>query len=217
MSEWIKVETALPDKPEVQYIAGIINQDADSVVGKLIRVWSWFDKHTTDGNAVGVTFAFVDRLVGVTGFAEAMQFAGWLVQRDKVLHMPNFDNHNSESAKKRALTQKRQSRFRNADSNAPVTQRASPDKIREEVNTSRGKSTIPDGWKPKPETLQALSLELKGADVAAYVEPFRDQCRAKDYRYKDFEAAFRNCVRQDWPKLRAGGVVPFKRADGLAL
>lgn len=209
--EWIKVETSLPDKPEVQYIAGIINQDADSVVGKLIRVWAWFDKHTTDGNALGVTFAFIDKLVGVTGFAEAMQFAGWLQQRDKMLCMPHFDNHNSESAKKRALTQKRQSRFRNAN----VTQLPLPDKIRKEVNTSHGKSVIPEGWKPKPETVESLTAQF-GFDASAYVAPFTDACKAKDYRYKDFEAAFRNCVRQDWPKLR-DKMQPFKRPDGLAL
>lgn len=146
--EWIKVETALSDKPEVLYIAGIINQDADSVVGKLIRVWSWFDKHTVDGNALGVTFAFVDRLVGVTGFAEAMQFAGWLEQRDKVLSMPKFDNHNSESAKKRGLTAKRQSRFRNAG----VTLETLPEKRRVEKilkpkNIAPAALVLPD-WMP---------------------------------------------------------------------
>ncbi len=141
--EWIKVETALPDKPEVLYIAGIVNQDADAVVGKLIRVWAWFDKHTRDGNALGVTFAFIDKLVGVTGFAEAMQFAGWLEQRGKVLSMPKFDNHNSESAKKRGLTQKRQQRFRNAD----VTLKTSPEKRREEkILNTKPPSADADPW-----------------------------------------------------------------------
>ena len=65
----------------------------------------------------------------------------------------------------------------------------------------RGKRPIPDGWKPKPETLTGLSTELK-IDASAYVPAFIDSCLAKDYRYKDFEAAFRKCVRDDWPKLR---------------
>jgi hypothetical protein len=41
-------------------------------------------------------------------------------------------------------------------------------------------------------------------DVERYVAAFHDACSAKDYRYRNFDAAFRNCVRQDWPKYRTG-------------
>ena len=78
--DWLKVEVALPDKPEVWQIAGIIGLDPDAVVGKLIKVWRWFDAHTENGNAPGVTFALVDSKAGVTGFAEAMSLCGWLEQ-----------------------------------------------------------------------------------------------------------------------------------------
>lgn len=128
--DWLKVETALPDKPEVHYIASTLNLDPDAVIGKLLRVWAWFDQHTENGNAVGVTFALVDRLAGVAGFGEAMSFAGWLTQRDRTLMMVNFDRHNSKSAKKRALSGERQKRFRNAD----VTLDVLPEKRREEVD-----------------------------------------------------------------------------------
>lgn len=37
--------------------------------------------------------------------------------------------------------------------------------------------------------------------LEAHLEHFRDSCRAKDYRYKDWEAAFKNAVRNDWAKL----------------
>lgn len=105
--DWMKIELELPDKPEVHAIAGMLNIDSDSVVGKLIRVWQWFDKHTTDGNAFGVTYSLPDRISGVTGFGEAMAFVGWLEQHDKTLVMPKFDRHTSASAKQRALTAKR--------------------------------------------------------------------------------------------------------------
>ena len=130
--EWMKVELALPDKPEVHYMANALNLDPDAVVGKLIRVWAWFDQHTEDGNAHGVTGALLDRLSGVTGFGEVMLLAGWIEQRDKTLHMPKFDRHTSESSKKRALTAKRQAKFRNTN----VTQEALPreEKRREDKN-----------------------------------------------------------------------------------
>lgn len=138
--DWMKIELELPDKPEVHAIAGMLNLDPDCVVGKLIRVWQWFDKHTVDGNAYGVTFLLPDRISGVTGFGEAMSFVGWLEQHDKTLHMPKFDRHTSESAKTRALAAKRQSQYRNKsndESNAVsvTTPLQREEKRREEINT----------------------------------------------------------------------------------
>src|SRR5690606_21813271 len=85
----------------------MVGVDADSVVGKLVKVWRWFDAHTEDGNAHGVTYALVDHVSGVTGFGEAMALAGWLVQDGTILRLPNFDRHNGKTAKNRALTAKR--------------------------------------------------------------------------------------------------------------
>jgi hypothetical protein len=142
--DWMKIELELPDKPEVHYIAGALGLDPDAVVGKLIRVWSWFDKHTVDGNALGVTYALLDRITSVTGFGEAMAFAGWMCQQDKTLVMPSFDTHTSKSAKKRALTTKRVSKIRNAD----VTLEALPreEKRREEKKEVK-REVLPD-WLP---------------------------------------------------------------------
>jgi hypothetical protein len=75
----------------------------------------------------------------------------------------------------------------------------------------RGQSAVaplPDGWEPKQQTVEKLSREFGlrvPEDVDRYVAAFRDACAAKAYKYADFEAAFRNCVRQDWPKFRANG------------
>lgn len=110
--DWIKMQTCLPDKPEVWRIASIIGCEPDAVIGKLLRVWSWFDSHTEDGNAVGVTYSLVDRVSGVTGFAEAMALCGWLEQRDLILSLPKFDRHNGKTAKNRALTNERVAKSR---------------------------------------------------------------------------------------------------------
>lgn len=146
----MKIELELSDKPEVHYIAGALNLDPDAVVGKLVRVWAWFDKHTKDGNALGVTYSLLDRITGVAGFGEAMCFAGWMEQKDKVLHMPKFDVHTSASAKKRAESNKRVAIHREGKRNADVTQiplqKALPEKRREELNTS-AVAPLPD-WIP---------------------------------------------------------------------
>lgn len=112
--EWIKVDTNLPDKPEVLRIARRLDISKDSVVGKLIRVWGWFDTNSVDGLVDGVVDADIDAIAYQQGFADALVSVGWLVvdnQAEKVT-CPNFERHNGESAKKRALKNERQARWR---------------------------------------------------------------------------------------------------------
>lgn len=142
--DWMKVEVSLPDKAEVWAIADEIGIDPDAVVGKLFRVWRWFDAHTTNGNALSVTKKLLDREVGVTGFMDAMQNNGWLELDGNEVRIPNFDRHNSKSAKNRALGRKRVEKHRNAQS---VTD-ALPEKRREETEKEVHTSTAArfDEW-----------------------------------------------------------------------
>lgn len=80
---------------------------------------------------------------------------------------------------------------------------------------SRELLSLPESWEPKVETVTALSRELGlvTQDVQKYVASFADYCRSSGKKYRDHDAAFRNCVRQDWPKFRAGK--PAQRASGL--
>lgn len=140
--DWIKVQKDTPDKPEVLAIASRLNIDPDAVTGKLIRIWSWFDTHTTNGNALSVTFSFLDRLTGVTGFAEQVALVGWLEQNGHELTLPNFNFHNGETAKKRAMGKNRTEKSRsNAESNASSVTETSPEKRREEKSNSVAKAT----------------------------------------------------------------------------
>jgi len=102
--------------------------DTDTVVGKLHRIWSWANEQSRDGNAASVTLSWIDRYIGVTGFAQAMVDVGWLLVNADGISIPNWDRHNSKSAKQRSLGAIRQSRKRNA---ASVT-KALPEKRREE-------------------------------------------------------------------------------------
>ncbi|MBM80691.1 MAG: hypothetical protein CMJ78_08870 [Planctomycetaceae bacterium] len=114
--DWIKVEVTLHEKTEVIGMSAILGLDQYGIVGRLLRVWSWADQHTTDGDAPHVTPAFVDRLTSFDGFANAMQQVGWLdvvtSESTVSLRIPNFDIHNGESAKKRAQAAKRNAKYR---------------------------------------------------------------------------------------------------------
>ena len=144
--DWIKMEAATPDKPEVLAISARMGwDDPDLTVGKLFRVWRWFDQHTTDGNAHGVTSALLDRIAGVSGFAEAMSFVGWLTVSDDGLSLPNFEKHCGKTAKERAQTARRVALHKeNAKGNASTVTEALP---REEKRRSKQPLTpSPDGF-----------------------------------------------------------------------
>lgn len=153
--DWLQMGVDLPEKPEVWRIAGILQIDPDTVVGKLVKVWRWFDAHTEDGNAAGVTYALVDHLTSVTGFAEAMAHAGWLVQDGYTLTLPNFSRHNGKTAKNRALTAKRVAKCKgksNAEGNGASVTTALPkeEKRREEnieAKAAAPAAPLPD-WLP---------------------------------------------------------------------
>jgi hypothetical protein len=127
--DWIKFETCTHDKSEVWAIAATLGIDADAVVGKLLRVWAWFDEHTSEGNAdtvtSSVTKTLLDRLVGVNGFCNAMVQVGWMLDDATSLSLPKFDRHNGKTAKTRCLTARRVADHKRKG-NAVVTPNALP-------------------------------------------------------------------------------------------
>ena len=137
--DWIKIQHALPDKPEVVKMAAELGIDQDAVTGKLVRLWIWADQQSVNGNGLSVTETFLDRVTFVTGFAQALRSVGWLEGEDGALSLPNFGRHNGTTAKTRANGQKRTelSRSRNAASVTEPLAKALPEKRREEksINT----------------------------------------------------------------------------------
>jgi hypothetical protein len=230
--DWLKMDTDLPEKPEVWQIAGMVGLEPDHVVGKLLKVWRWFDKHTESGNAAGVTYPLLDSLVGVTGFAEAMVFAGWLVQDGRNLVLPNFDRHNGKTAKNRALTAKRVAQMRNADVTLPALPREEKRREEKEQKKEQG-ATAP----PPPVAKRSKRQELTFADWAVTLgddhaiapgDPvfaaadkmglpadfvalawgwFEGEYGAGGFRaakkYADWRAVFRKAVAGNWGKLWA--------------
>lgn len=143
--EWLKFDKATPDKPEVFGIASELGIDPDAVVGKLMRVWSWFDTHTEFGNAASVTSALLDRIAGITGFVSAMQKVGWIEPFEQGLRLPKFERHCGETAKKRAQNNKRVNDFRarNAPSVTDACTREEEEKKKKKQKQDQ--KTAPEG------------------------------------------------------------------------
>lgn len=225
--DWLKIEVALPEKPEVWQIAGLTGLDPDLIVGKLFKVWRWFDAHTETGNARSVTYALVDSITGVTGFAEAMVFAGWLEQHGTDLSLPNFDRHNGKTAKNRALTAKRVGKIRNAGSVTSSVTSALPreEKRREEnkeqkqepVRSPSGSRlsadwSLPDDWRSWAER------ERPDVDVLRESRVFADywagQAGAKG-RKADWQATWRNWIRRADARPRGSPDAPSKSLSAI--
>ncbi len=146
--DWIKFEAVTPDKCEVHQMADALAIDPDAVVGKLLRVWIWANQQTVDGNAPSVTKSLIDRITHVSGFADAMIAVAWLDDSAGTISFRNFDRHNGNTAKTRALSQTRTKKHRstsqtcNADTvTKPLQQR---DQRREEKSSLSGSAKLPD-------------------------------------------------------------------------
>lgn len=81
---------------------------------------------------------------------------------------------------------------------------AQPEQISKE-STARKKAIDP-AWIPSETTVFRLTEEFKfrNGDAQKYLEYFRSYCLANGKSYTDYDQAFSNCVRADWPKLRNG-------------
>ncbi|WP_425221729.1 DnaT-like ssDNA-binding domain-containing protein [Pseudomonas sp.] len=165
--DWIKFELATLDKPEVCQIADLADIDIDAVLGKLLRVWGWFDQQTKNGNAPSVTKKLLNRLVGVERFCEHMVAVGWMDDDGDLISLPNFIRHNGKSAKNRALTARRVANHKttngkaNAKGNAPSVSDAAETALpREEIDISLSIGapfSMPLEWKPPPDLLAAYA------------------------------------------------------------
>lgn len=158
-SSWIKVEVITPDKPEVYQLAELLELDPDAVLGKLIRLWSWADQQTIDGNAdcnaVSVTKSAIDRITFVRGFAEAMLKVGWLALDGEKLVFPNFERHNGNSTKKRALTNRRVAKLRDS-------QRSEAPNSNAHGVTKKAQKGLPDEDEEEEEDIKDPPLPPKG-------------------------------------------------------
>ena len=215
--DWIKFETSTSDKPEVWYIASKLSIDPDAVVGKLLRIWVWFDAQSLNGNAPSVTKLLLDRQVGVTGFCNSMIESGWMLDDGSEIRLPNFDRHNGETAKNRAQTAKRVAKHR-----MNVTEPA----LQQRYNsvTKPVTSSLPEKITEKKRDRE----ELEDKDTASAVTPadvltvwnskMKQKCRMTDKRKATaklriknpdwlaiFEAAIDRCAESDFCNGRTDG------------
>jgi hypothetical protein len=227
--EWIKMELSTADKPEVMRMARILGVDRDLVLGKLIRLWAWFDRNSVDGVVDGVVDSDMDDIAMQNGFIDALCQVGWAVydKENFRVMLTNFDRHNGETAKKRAMKNQAQSKWRNkvkdVDNNDSTeestnkTQNGLPEKRREEKKVR--KTSLPlitlndylekckrDGTETIPKNDSVFEFVEKAGIPMEYLRvawlSFRDEFKDKPEKVqKDWVQTFRNYVKNDYLKI----------------
>ena len=208
MTPWIKVEHITPDKPEIISMADALGVDQDAVFGKCIRIWIWADQQTISGNAATVTSAFLDRVTNLPGFASQLIKVGWLISRNGRLCFPNFDRHNGQTAKNRALSTDRVQRFRNAPSVTKSLPEIDRDKdLKPPIAPPGGKQTrrkgnrIPEDWAPSESVLAWCDGKgFSKAEVASEAESFVAYWLGEGKTKVDWDQTFRNRMLSDYRK-----------------
>lgn len=215
----------MPDKPEVSIIAEALNIDPDAVIGKLIRFWLWCDQQSISGNALNVTKMFLDRLVHQPGFSDALIKADWLQVRSGSLEVPHFDRHNGQTAKARALANRRIAKHRatkapkcNASSVTSPLQKALPEE-EEEEEYKRSLSRARDPATQLPENHdEAVRFAGAQAIPPEFIRATFDRCAAVGWidTQKRPIKSWSHYLAKSWrdEQQRAANTKTGKTADG---
>lgn len=135
--DWIKLRSDLITSPKVVRISSALRAHKLTVIGALHATWVLFDAHSEDGVLTGYTPEALDEYLNLPGFAEAMIGVEWLTDTGESLAMPRFDNHNGQSAKRRAMESERKRAVRKLSaSNADVLP-PREEKRREDISIER--------------------------------------------------------------------------------
>jgi hypothetical protein len=133
--EWIKFRKSLLRDGRVLYAKRRCNASSVTVIGGLVTLWSIADDFADEnGLLFGYTKEDINRQIGIENFCESLP-EDWIDLSGEFVKIPNYQEHNGATAKKRAVTQKRVQKHRNLKRkcNAKKVTKALPEKKRKEV------------------------------------------------------------------------------------
>lgn len=206
--------------PKVIRITSALKADRLRTVGGLMSVWCLFDAHSVDGTLDGYTLEALDDLVGWQGFSAAMVAVGWLINNGESLSTPRFDEHNGQSAKRRAQETERKRAARaepQVSAHDADKLRSREEKRREETEANasvvadkppRAARKCPKGFEPEePESFVAANVP--GVDWRRETEAFRDHTFRN--AITDWQGCWRNWMRKAKPSSGGASKTSFTR------
>jgi hypothetical protein len=111
-AEWFPVDVSLDTKPEVQELVDLTGEPVEVIVFRLLKLWGWVQLNTADGRFRS-TPARLGRICGGDApFWEAVAAVGWIAFDGEVAQIPKWEERFGGAAKRRALKNSRQSKWR---------------------------------------------------------------------------------------------------------
>lgn len=207
--------------------------DKFRVIGGLHAVWSVFDAHCEDGILNGYTPETLDHVIGWDGFSGAMIGVGWLIENNGVsLAMPEFSEHNGQSAKRRAEDQKRKrdsrsstESVRNLSANDADKKRTREEKRREENSNTEAKASVGRATRKCPVSfIVDDAMRAWAATECPLVDLELETAKLRDHTYKtariDWAGAWRNWLRTSQQDAESrlpkrGSYAPINKQEAL--
>jgi hypothetical protein len=228
--DWIKMRGNLWDDPRVAKLCDLTDCGEAQIIGGLYWLWATADQHTEDGIMPGLSLRQIDRKTAVPGFGEALCAIGWLADHPEGVRITNFEEHNGQSAKRRAADAQRKSTVRNVSASDADNVRTScggsaelekekekeKEKKREEQTAepapanakaaTQRATRLPADWQPSDEEIAFCQTERPDLHVGKTAASFRDYwlgvSGGKGCKL-DWSATWRNWVRNEKPQARA--------------
>lgn len=159
------MRTALETDGRVRIMSGHLSATCPHVLGQLFRFWCLGDKHATeDGVLYGWTAEGIDEYLNQPGFCRSMP-ADWIDLSGPWVKLPDYQEHNGTTAKRRASEAKRKANERrNASaSDADIC----PQKVLTESDEMRGNasslisSSLDPGNSKDPDPTEELDPKLR--------------------------------------------------------
>jgi hypothetical protein len=219
--DWIKMRSDLFTHPKVVRMASALKADNLRTIGGLMSAWCLFDAHSVDGSLPGYSTETLDMHLRWPGFSSAMKAVSWLMEDTEGLALPSFDTHNGESAKRRAQDADRKRAVRKLSAPEADKTRTREEKRREEKKDQEISPPPVTKKKPlktpMPENFGLSSAVRDWAMAKGYgkldehLDAFKAIVESKAHTYVNWDAALRNCIRQDWGRVRT--IVGGQRQD----
>ena len=160
--DWIKMRIDLQTHPKIVRILSATKADKFRVIGGLHAVWCVFDTHSKDGSLHGYTPETLDHIIGWEGFSDAMIAVKWLMFDGlETLTVPEFDEHNGASGKRRAEDQKRKRESRKNPQEIHNLSDSNADKMRTESGLEKRREENTKNIAPSAQKFSALRFLIE--------------------------------------------------------
>ena len=206
--DWIKFRTSLISDGRVRVSAkkmglkgnAVGNAASVTVIGGLVTLWSLADEHADEhGVLYGYDPEDINNLVGIPNFCESLH-SDWIDISGDWVKLPEYQEHNGQTAKKRAQTAKRVANHKaNVKGNDGVTPEALPDALpREEKRREEKKETK----RFTPPSVSDVKDYCETRSNTVDPESFHDFYESKGWmvgknKMKDWKAAVRTWEKKD--------------------